>query len=79
MERTYFMVQLANYLIRAKEDTRGKGKERKLNLRDFWERFRSPLLFQALSSKSGAYRPLSRGGHFVSRDLKSFIYARLAS
>ena len=25
-------------------------------------------------------RPLSRGGHFVSRsDLKSFIYARLAS
>ena len=24
-------------------------------------------------------RPLSRGGHFVSRDLKSFVYARLAS
>ena len=24
-------------------------------------------------------RPLSHGGHFVSRDLKSFVYARLAS
>ena len=24
-------------------------------------------------------RPLSRGGHFVSGDLKSFVYARLAS
>ena len=23
-------------------------------------------------------RPLSRGGHFVSGDLKSFVYARLA-
>ena len=25
------------------------------------------------------YRPLSRGGHFVSGDLKSFVYARQAS
>ena len=24
-------------------------------------------------------RPLSRGGYFVSRDLKSFVYARLAT
>ena len=25
------------------------------------------------------YRPVSRGGHFVSGDLKSFVYARLTS
>ena len=29
--------------------------------------------------RSISNRPLSRGGHFVSRHLKSFVYARLAS
>ena len=31
------------------------------------------------SDAKKVYRPLSRGGHFLSGDLKSFVYARLAS
>ena len=37
------------------------------------------LYSNTLGGKSANSRPLSRGGHFVSGDLKSFVYARLAS
>lgn len=50
------------------EDTRGKGRKRKLNLRDFWERFRSPILFQALSTKSGAYSQANNGSVLLSKE-----------
>ena len=37
------------------------------------------LYSKTLRGKFAGNRPLSRGGHFFSGDLKSFVFARLAS
>ena len=48
--------------------------------RVIWKPFYRRLSFLVvLTIRNIFHRPLSRGGHFISRDLISFVHARLAS